>query len=130
MKSSSLCSTTTRFRNTPFVEKVHLASRTSWSGRAFRDLRDILARESPDVAHFHNTFPLISPSAYYACSAANIPVVQTLHNYRLLCPSGNLFRKGSICEECISHSFCLVQFLSGVVAITTCGLRAPLWQGC
>lgn len=86
------------------LEKVHLAWRTSWSGRAFRDLRDILARESPDVAHFHNTFPLISPSAYYACSAANIPVVQTLHNYRLLCPSGNLFRKGSICEECISHS--------------------------
>src|SRR5208282_3887214 len=68
------------------------------------DLQDILARESPDVAHFHNTFPLISPSAYYACSAAGVPAVQTLHNYRLLCPRGNLFRDGGICEECISHS--------------------------
>jgi glycosyltransferase involved in cell wall biosynthesis len=86
------------------IEKVHLAWRTSWSRRAYRDLRDILARESPDVAHFHNTFPLISPSAYYACSAANVPVVQTLHNYRLLCPGGNLFREGRICEECVSHS--------------------------
>jgi glycosyltransferase involved in cell wall biosynthesis len=86
------------------IEKVHLTWRTSWSGRANRELRDILARESPDVAHFHNTFPLISPSAYYACQAAGVPVVQTLHNYRLLCPSGNLFRDGQVCEECVSHS--------------------------
>jgi len=86
------------------IEKVHLAWRTSWSARAHRDLRDILARESPDVAHFHNTFPLISPSAYYACGAANVPVVQTLHNFRLFCPGGNLFREGRICEECVSHS--------------------------
>jgi glycosyltransferase involved in cell wall biosynthesis len=69
-----------------------------------RELGDILARESPDVAHFHNTFPLITPSAYYACQSAGVPVVQTLHNYRLLCPSGNLFREGHICEECVSHS--------------------------
>jgi glycosyltransferase involved in cell wall biosynthesis len=86
------------------IEKVHLAWQTSWSGRVHQDLRDILARESPDIAHFHNTFPLISPSAYYACSAASVPVVQTLHNYRLLCPGGNLFRGGRICEECVSHS--------------------------
>lgn len=87
-----------------FVEKASLGWRTSWSQRTIRELRDILARESPDVAHFHNTFPLISPSAYYACRAAKIPVVQTLHNFRLLCPGGNLFRNGAICEECISHS--------------------------
>ena len=86
------------------IEKAGLSWRTSWSCRTNRELQKILARESPDVAHFHNTFPLISPSAYYACSAANIPVVQTLHNYRLLCPSGNLFREGRICEECVSHS--------------------------
>jgi glycosyltransferase involved in cell wall biosynthesis len=87
-----------------FVEKASLGWRTSWSHRSHRELRDILARESPDVAHFHNTFPLISPSAYYACRAAGVPVVQTLHNYRLLCPGGNLFRDGHFCEECVSHS--------------------------
>jgi glycosyltransferase involved in cell wall biosynthesis len=87
-----------------FFEKARLGWRTSWSDRTNRELQDILARESPDVAHFHNTFPLISPSAYYACRAAGVPVVQTLHNYRLLCPSGNFFRDGGICEECVSHS--------------------------
>jgi glycosyltransferase involved in cell wall biosynthesis len=91
-------------RGYSFVEKASLGWRTSWSERTIRELRDILARESPDVAHFHNTFPLISPSAYYACRAVGIPVVQTLHNYRLLCPEGNLFRDSAICEECISHS--------------------------
>jgi glycosyltransferase involved in cell wall biosynthesis len=87
-----------------FFEKASLGWRTSWSERTNRELRKILARESPDVAHFHNTFPLISPSAYYACRAAGVAVVQTLHNYRLLCPGGNLFRNGGTCEECISHS--------------------------
>ncbi len=91
-------------RDYPFVQKANLGWRTLWSDRANRELRAILAKVSPDVAHFHNTFPLISPSAYYACRAAGIPVVQTLHNYRLLCPSGNLFRDRHVCEECISHS--------------------------
>jgi glycosyltransferase involved in cell wall biosynthesis len=91
-------------RDYSLLEKASLGWRTAWSGRARQELRDILARESPDVAHFHNTFPLISPSAYYACRAAGVPVVQTLHNYRLLCPSGNLFRDGHVCEECVSHS--------------------------
>jgi glycosyltransferase involved in cell wall biosynthesis len=86
------------------TEKASLSWRTLWSHRSNRGLGDMLARESPDVAHFHNTFPLISPSAYYACQAAGVPVVQTLHNYRLLCPDGNLFRDGQVCEECVSHS--------------------------
>jgi glycosyltransferase involved in cell wall biosynthesis len=85
-------------------QKVSLAWRTSWSVKTYRQLRALLLQESPNVAHFHNIFPLVSPSAYYACSAAGIPVVQTLHNYRLLCPGGNLFRNGRVCEECIQHS--------------------------
>jgi glycosyltransferase involved in cell wall biosynthesis len=72
-----------------------------WASRSQRDLRQIITRERPDVAHFHNTFPLISPSAYYACSEAGLPAVQTLHNYRLLCPGGLLSRDGHFCEECV-----------------------------
>jgi glycosyltransferase involved in cell wall biosynthesis len=87
-----------------FFQKASLGWRTSWSHRTNREFGELLSRESPDVAHFHNTFPLISPSVYYASRAAGVAVVQTLHNYRLLCPSGNLFRCGKICEECISHS--------------------------
>lgn len=87
-----------------FFQKAKLGWNTSWSERTNRELRKILANEAPDVAHFHNTFPLISPSAYYACRAAGVPVIQTLHNFRLLCPGGNLFRDGRVCEECVSRS--------------------------
>jgi glycosyltransferase involved in cell wall biosynthesis len=54
----------------------------------------------PDIAHFHNTFPLLSPAVYYACQREGVPVVQTLHNYRLLCAAATLFRSGAPCEEC------------------------------
>jgi glycosyltransferase involved in cell wall biosynthesis len=91
-------------KNYSFLQKASLGWRVSWSPRADRELREILIRESPEVAHFHNTFPLISPSAYYACRAAGVPVVQTLHNFRLLCPAANLFRSGGICMECVHHS--------------------------
>ena len=74
---------------------------TVWSTASYRALLDLLAREKPDVTHFHNTFPLISPSAYYACAEAGVPVVQTLHNYRLLCPTASLYRGGSVCEDCL-----------------------------
>jgi glycosyltransferase involved in cell wall biosynthesis len=73
----------------------------TWSRRSARAIRAIAARERPDVAHFHNTFPLISPSAYAACQAVNVPVVQTLHNYRLICAGGLLMREGRPCEQCV-----------------------------
>jgi glycosyltransferase involved in cell wall biosynthesis len=69
----------------------------------------VVAREiasfRPQVAHVHNVFPLLSPSVIYACSAAGVPVVQTLHNYRLLCPVGTLFRSGRVCEDCVKTVF-------------------------
>jgi glycosyltransferase involved in cell wall biosynthesis len=58
----------------------------------------------PDVAHFHNTFPQLSPSVYAACRDAGVPVVQTLHNYRFICPNGLLLRNQQPCEECIGGS--------------------------
>jgi len=64
-----------------------------------------IAAFRPDVAHVHNVFPLLSPSVIYACNAARIPVIQTLHNYRLLCPIGILFRAGKVCEACVGTSF-------------------------
>ncbi len=77
---------------------------TIWSHKSAAELRAIIQRETPDVAHFHNTFPLISPSAYYACVDEKVPVVQTLHNYRLLCPSAVLFRDGHVCEDCLGKA--------------------------
>lgn len=59
----------------------------------------------PDVVHVHNFFPQLSPSVYYACQAGPVPVVQTLHNFRLICPNALLFRDGKPCEQCIGTSF-------------------------
>jgi glycosyltransferase involved in cell wall biosynthesis len=71
-----------------------------WNGSNYRALRSIIREERPEVVHFHNTFPLISPAGYYAAKAERVPVVQSLHNYRLLCPNALFFRDGHACEDC------------------------------
>ena len=77
---------------------------TLWSSTSYKEVFALLKREEPTIAHFHNTFPLISPSAYYACFDAGVPVVQTLHNYRLLCPAATFLRDGRVCESCLGRS--------------------------
>ena len=84
--------------------KIRVALDTAWSDKSFSELNKILRKERPDIVHFHNTFPLISPSAYAACRENRIPVVQTLHNYRLICPGGLLLRDGRPCEACVGRS--------------------------
>lgn len=78
-----------------------LATRTIWSQKTYEDIRSCLKQRPTDVVHVHNFFPLISPSVYYAAKAERVPVVQTLHNYRLLCPNGLFFRDEQPCEDCI-----------------------------
>ncbi len=84
---------------------IRLSGRAIWSGTAYKEIRSICRNERPDVAHFHNTLPLISPSAYYAAKAEGVAVVQTLHNYRLGCPAATFFRDGRVCEECLGKRF-------------------------
>jgi glycosyltransferase involved in cell wall biosynthesis len=86
---------------TATMRKLTLARTTVWSGRAWRDMRSVLRRERPDIMHVHNTLPLLSPAIYYAAHAEGVPVVQTLHNFRLVCPNAMLFRDGHPCEECV-----------------------------
>jgi glycosyltransferase involved in cell wall biosynthesis len=86
------------------VRLLGLAKRTVWASDTRRNFLRLLRREKPDVVHVHNTFVMISPSLYSACSEAGVPVVQTLHNYRLLCPAGTFFRDGKVCEECLGGS--------------------------
>jgi glycosyltransferase involved in cell wall biosynthesis len=83
------------------ISRLRLASRTIWSRTAFRELRELFRTYRPQIAHFHNTFPLISPAAYYAARAENVRVVQTVHNFRLLCANALLFRNGEVCEDCL-----------------------------
>jgi glycosyltransferase involved in cell wall biosynthesis len=74
---------------------------TIWNQAAYRELRQLMHREKPDIVHVHNTFQVISPAIYYAANEEGIPVVQTLHNYRLLCPASTFFRDGKVCEDCL-----------------------------
>ena len=77
-------------RDVDGMGKLELACRTVYNRQAYRELRELIRREQPDLMHCHNTFPLISPAAYSAAHVEGIPVVQTLHNFRLLCVGGLL----------------------------------------
>lgn len=85
------------------LSKPSLALRTSWSRTTYQDLGAVLRRERPQIVHVHNTLPLLSPAVYYAAGAARVPVVQTLHNYRLVCPNALLLREQRICEDCVGR---------------------------
>jgi glycosyltransferase involved in cell wall biosynthesis len=85
----------------PAWRHADLPLRTTWATDSARSIRTILVQHRPQVAHFHNTFPLVSPAAYYACAAEGVPVVQTLPNYRLICPGAHLLRNGRVCELCV-----------------------------
>jgi glycosyltransferase involved in cell wall biosynthesis len=84
--------------------KLTFPKQVIWAGESVRDLRALIHEEKPQIAHFHNTFLMISPSAYQVCQEMSIPVVQTLHNYRFLCPRADFFRNGHICEECLGKT--------------------------
>ncbi len=86
------------------LNRAGLAIQTIWSRPSYERLMGVLERERPHVAHFHNTFPLISPSAYYACRRAGVPVVQSLDNPRLICPSANFYRDGRLCQDCLGKT--------------------------
>ena len=83
------------------VKKASLPAQLLWNRRSHRDLTAALREHRPDVVHVHNTFPLLSAAVLYACRDARVPVVTTIHNYRLACPSGTFYRQGAVCHDCI-----------------------------
>ena len=80
-----------------------ISKATLWNSHVYQELRALIRQTKSQVTHFHNTFPLISPAAYYAAKAEGISVIQTLHNFRLLCANALFFRNGQICEDCLHH---------------------------
>ena len=88
---------------------LKIAAQTVWNARVARQLADMVSERGIDLVHFHNTFPLVSPAAYWAVRGRGAAVVQTLHNFRLLCAAANFYREqegpdgriGRICEDCI-----------------------------
>jgi glycosyltransferase involved in cell wall biosynthesis len=84
----------------PATDKAALPLRVPWNSPVRLELAARLRRERPDVVHVHNTFPLLSPSVAAACADAGVPAVATLHNYRMVCPPGTLYRNGRLCTDC------------------------------
>lgn len=83
-------------------KKLLLPLMTIFNPRSSRDVRQIIREHKIDIVHVHNTLNLISPSVYYAARKCGVPVVQTVHNFRLICPGAMLYRDGHLCEDCVS----------------------------
>ena len=85
------------------IQKLKLPFTTVFNFKTYRDIKKIIKEKQIDIVHVHNTLNLISPSVYYAARVMKVPVVQTIHNFRLLCPGATFYRDGHICEDCVEH---------------------------
>lgn len=85
------------------VRKVGLFFTTIYNRRTYKDICRIVKEEGVDVIHVHNTLNLISPAVFYAARKCKVPVFNTIHNFRMLCPKATLYRDDNICEDCIEN---------------------------
>lgn len=95
------------------LNPVQTAINAVWSSHTHGAVQQLLSQKKYDIVHVHNFLPLISPSVYYAAKENNVPVVQTLHNYRLLCPNSLFFRDGKVCEDCLGKALPLAGIQHG-----------------
>jgi glycosyltransferase involved in cell wall biosynthesis len=88
------------------IQKIVLSTGVVFSFDTYKKITKILKVEKPDIVHIHNVFPLISPSVYYAHKNLKVPFIQTVHNYRFLCPNG-LFLDNNckLCQRCENGAF-------------------------
>lgn len=93
------------------ISALRAATSALWSREWYKVILDTLISGSYDILHVQNFFPLISPAVYWAAHSAGVPVIQAVRNYRLVCPSANLFRDGKLCESCIGKKI----KLSGII---------------
>lgn len=83
------------------LRKVLLPFTTIFSLKSYREIRQIIRENNIDIVHVHNTLPLVSLSCYYAAKKEKIKLVQTIHNFRFVCPNALFYRDGHICEDCL-----------------------------
>lgn len=96
-----------------------------------REIKKILIKEKPDVVHIHNLYPLISPAVLPMIKKMGFPIAMTVHNYRLLCPSGLFFSNGEICEKCTGKTKelnCIVNNCEGSLFKSTGYALRNLWS--
>ena len=85
------------------IRMLFLPFTTVFNLRTYQEIKKHIRRENIDLVHVHNTLNLISPAVYYAARSMKVPVVQTVHNFRLLCPGATFYRNGHICEDCVKN---------------------------
>ena len=85
------------------ARKLLLPFTTIFNLKTYKEIKQIIKEQGVDIVHVHNTLNLISPAVYYAALSCKVPVVQTVHNFRLLCPGATFYRDGHICEDCLEH---------------------------
>ncbi len=91
-------------------QKLFLPITTIFNPRTYKEIKKLIKSENIEIVHVHNTLNLISPAVYYAARAMHVPVVQTVHNFRLLCPGATFYRDGHICEDCMKNGlWCAVK---------------------
>lgn len=91
--------------------KLLLPFMTIFNPKTYKDIEKIIKEEHINIVHVHNTLSLISPAVYYAALKCKVPVVQTVHNFRLLCPGATFYRNGHICEDCVKHGLgCAIKY--------------------
>lgn len=83
------------------LQKFVLPITTVFNPRTYKEVKRIIKTKNINIVHVHNTLNLVSPAVYYAARAMKVPVVQTVHNFRLLCPGATFYRDGHICEDCL-----------------------------
>ncbi|WP_143315771.1 glycosyltransferase family 4 protein [Clostridium sp. HBUAS56017] len=91
-------------KNKGILKKLLLPLETIFSFKTYREVKKIIKKENVDIVHVHNTLPLISPSVYYSARHCKVSVIQTIHNFRLLCPAATFTKNNEICEECLEKS--------------------------
>lgn len=95
------------------MPRLRVARKTFYNQESYAAVAALIEQHRPAVVHCHNIFPLISPSVYQAARERGVAVVQTLHNYRLLCPKAVLMRDGQVCEDCLLRRFALPAVVHG-----------------
>jgi glycosyltransferase involved in cell wall biosynthesis len=88
-----------------WYDKARVAINVSNNKNSVEQFRGRLESFNPDIVHFHNFFPLITPAALSEAASSGLPTIQTLHNYRALCANGLFFRDGRVCQACTPGSY-------------------------
>lgn len=89
--------------NYSIIKKILLPINYLFNIKTYIDIKKIIKQEKIDIIHIHNTINIISKSVYYAAIKCKVPIVQTVHNFRFLCPNGLFYRNKMVCEDCLNY---------------------------